>query len=263
MPRLDELIREVRAQPPDSIPTERIWAAIEARLVQGPLASPAEDVMKPSSWLGSVAPAKVIPGIVLALGSGFLGGWLLASPEPDPPRHSTPVPMVAGTNEPDEPEPPSQIAAIAAERRTPSPPPEPPDEQAAEPQIVARASPARIRRNSRRAPQADPATRALAPEAPDQASRRNDIRAELLLVEEMQVAFKKGDITTVLRKADQHAREFGAAGQLIQERLVHTVEALCAVGRVDEAKVALRELLTNWPESTHARRARSSCVSQK
>lgn len=268
MSRLDELLRQVRAEPPDSLPTERMWAAIEARLAREALGSQETVTAEAGSSLGSVAPSKNIVGALLALGGGLLGGWLSSSPSPEPAGYATPVPVLTATDGPIEPEPglASAVEALAAAPLVSSRAPRAPEEAVIDvPQDATLAQgpaskpPKKARRSSRSVMQADPEVRDSAPEVAEPA-RDNDIRAELLLVEEMQGALRRGDMAMVLRKADQHAREYGGTGRLIQERIVHTVEALCALGRVDEAKAAVRELLSHWPESTHARRARASCA---
>ena len=268
MSRLDDLIRAARAEESEAIPNERIWNAIEARLLHGFPPASVEGV----SWLGKVMPGKWVLGLAFVMSGGFLGGWLLA-PAAEPPGVEQigarlPALETAQRSEADE---------LALERLRPTDPPagppsaipeQAPSAEASEPRSVskprdetARPTQKRLRRQAG-AREEQPLARTLSHDAVEGLSSRNDIRAELRLVEEIEAALKRGDMETLLEKADKHARDFGGSGQLIEERLVHTIEALCALGRVNEAKQTLKELLTGWPSSTQARRARASCAGQ-
>ena len=87
-----------------------------------------------------------------------------------------------------------------------------------------------------------------------------DFAAELRLIAEIRGALKQGDSARALARVDEHERRFGARGQLVQERLAYHVEALCAAGRVADARRVAGELLKKWPDSTHAPRVKSSCA---
>jgi hypothetical protein len=87
-----------------------------------------------------------------------------------------------------------------------------------------------------------------------------DFTAELALIEKIRRELKLGAWTGALALVDEHARKFGARGQLVQERMAYHVLALCALERVDDARRIGGELVKKWPDSTHLPRLQSSCA---
>lgn len=247
MSRLDELLRAVRDEKDVEIPEDRIWTAIEQRLAQGPPAPPVSDAGVGATLTSGVS-LKLIGGLVVLAGVGLLVPALISR---------TPAPEVAARS----------VEAVVTPAASPVP------DQPAPAMVVMGPDPAEevfgpvlppvvldpVASGPRPAKRSDERPRVTEPVAPSNAEALDDFRAELRLLESIEAAHKQGDYALVFRRAAEHERRFGARGQLVQERLIHTVEALCALGRVDDARQHANELLEKWPNSTHARRARTSC----
>ena len=248
MSRLDELLRAVRDEKDAEIPEDRIWTAIEQRLAQGPPAPPVSDAGVGATLTSGVS-LKLMGGLVVVLASVGLLVPALISRTPAPQvasRSVEAVVMPAASPVPDQPAPAVVVMAPNPAEKVfgPERPPVLLDPVASRP---------------RPAKRSDERPRVTEPVAPSNAEALDDFRAELRLLESIEAAHKQGDYALVLRRAAEHERRFGARGQLVQERLIHTVEALCALGRIDDARHHANELLEKWPNSTHARRARTSC----
>jgi hypothetical protein len=71
-------------------------------------------------------------------------------------------------------------------------------------------------------------------------------------------ALQSGDAGRALALLDEHAAAH-AQGELRQERAAARVVALCELGRLDEAKVAMESFLREDPRSPLADRVRSAC----
>lgn len=243
--RLEMLLRAEREVVPDEGAADRIWAGVEHRLAHGPAPPSGADVapgaLGGAAGGGGVA-LKVLAGVAVL--AAAIGVWAArAGDEPAPaPVVVAAAPMEAVPEDRREvPPPPPPVvvapAAVVAEV-APEPAPEEPPVEASKKRPRAKA----------RVDVAEPA------EAPV------DFAAELQLIAEIRAALKQGDSARALARVDEHARRFGARGQLVQERLAYHVEALCAAGRVDDARRVAGDLLTKWPDSTHAPRVKKSCA---
>lgn len=84
---------------------------------------------------------------------------------------------------------------------------------------------------------------------------------ELALVRAAQGAMRDGRAGDALRSLAAHRARF-PSGALRDERMTLEVLALCAGGRVDEAKAIRRQLMTVSPGSSHLGRLASSCAAQ-
>jgi hypothetical protein len=95
------------------------------------------------------------------------------------------------------------------------------------------------------------------------ASRKaSSLVEETALLREAQTKLGAGDAAAALARLD----ELGARhpdGLLREERLAARIVALCAAGRVDEARRAAAQFLAEAPLSIHAARVRASCASGK
>jgi hypothetical protein len=102
----------------------------------------------------------------------------------------------------------------------------------------------------------DVADRAAAPEA---APSPLEVAAETRLVRQGLAALHAGDPARALALFDEHARSF-PAGVLSEERAGERVIALCALGRVAEARAAARDFGTAYPHSPLVARIDPSCA---
>lgn len=107
-------------------------------------------------------------------------------------------------------------------------------------------------------PIADPPPRAVR-RGPPPSPSATALDEEVALLRSAQQALKRGDAATALAELDA----LGARhpdGVLREERLTARVLALCAAGRVDEARDAGRLFLAEMPTSVQADRVRASCA---
>jgi hypothetical protein len=75
----------------------------------------------------------------------------------------------------------------------------------------------------------------------------------------VQRALKEGRNAEALQLVEEQRQQF-AHGELQQERDAARIVALCAVGRVADARSAARDFLSNSPRSPFAARIRASCA---
>jgi hypothetical protein len=95
---------------------------------------------------------------------------------------------------------------------------------------------------------------------PAQPSGQEDSLArETSLLRSARTALDAGDADRALALLARHAQLF-PAGVLAEERLATRVLALCALGRVSEARETAGELESLAPASPHLTRVRSSCA---
>lgn len=78
---------------------------------------------------------------------------------------------------------------------------------------------------------------------------------------EVHGALRSGEAGRALSLLDEHSAAHGQ-GELRQERAAARVVALCELGRVNEARVAMESFLREDPRSPLADRIRSACSSQ-
>lgn len=236
--RLEELLRAERQSGPDPGAEDRIWAAVEHRLLHGPPPPAGAEVAAAAT--GGTA-LKLLAGLALVV----TAVGVLAARGPGEPAPPAPVVERVAAAAIEHVPTDSRVAApvglevetvVAAPEEAPAPEEEP---VAAKPK-----------------PRARP--RALAPADPP--GEADDFAAELQLIAEIRGALKRGDSARALERVGEHARRFGARGQLVQERLAYHVDALCAAGRVDEARRVAGDLLSRWPDSTHAPRVKKGCA---
>lgn len=85
-----------------------------------------------------------------------------------------------------------------------------------------------------------------------------DLAAEVALMRKARGALDDGDPAAALGALADHAERF-AAGQMREDRLRLRVEALCALGRGEQARAEADAFLRDHPGSTHTARVRSLC----
>jgi hypothetical protein len=97
----------------------------------------------------------------------------------------------------------------------------------------------------------------LATPAPSAVGLALSVEARALA--KVQSALKEGRNAEALRLVEEQRQQF-AHGELQQERDAARIVALCAVGRVADARAAARDFLTGSPRSPFAARIRASCA---
>ncbi|WAS92128.1 hypothetical protein [Nannocystis punicea] len=250
--RLEDLLRAEREVVPEPGAEDRIWAAVEHRLAHGPAPPSGADVA-PGTLAGATGGGGVVLKVIagLALVAAAVGVWAARDRPEAPPVVAAAAPIEAV------PEARSPITAPVA-APTPAgvealaPAPDPPVAEAPAPDEPAAEEPSETRKKP---PRTKPKLEALPADAAPA-----DFAAELKLIAEIRGALKRGDSARALAGVEEHERRFGARGQLVQERLAYHVEALCAAGRVADARRVARDMLAKWPDSTHAPRVKSSCA---
>jgi hypothetical protein len=223
---IDRLFADARlaAQPPDGAADRVHDAVLQAIQVAGPAGGAAAT--------GSALGVKIAVLILVVAAGGGLYGLLRSGSAPA----VEPSAAVLDT-----------VPAPAADEPPPGEPATPEDELELElvPAPSAAASPSALPRPSN-APPARPA----APE--------DLLAAELALMKAARTALGSGRPTEALGLLDEHARRF-PTGVLAPERRVSRVRALCAVGRMNEARAAYRQLSRGAMRSPHLAALRRSC----
>jgi len=119
------------------------------------------------------------------------------------------------------------------------------------------------------APQAPPSASPSALVAPAVSSRsvetqrgparsRDGLADEVALLSRAETELRAGRPAKALLALAEHQRKF-PRGALAEERTAARIQALCALGRNDEANAQLRQLLHISPNSAHEGRARQAC----
>ncbi len=246
-PRLADLLAAERASAPEPGADDRVWAAIETRLVHGP---PPVTLPEPAP-AGSLVPTigKWIAGIAIV--GGLVSAGVVIFSEPSAPEivepasfaastSETPEPTTtAGTSAEPEPEPEPEPAAIVPEPE-PNPVPEPQPQPQPEPQPQPRVRPPPVK-------------------PPPVADEPVDLAAELRLVASIRSALQAGDAKLALARATEHRRKFGDRGALAQERSAHEIDALCAADQAAKARRQAAEFMARWPDSPHRARVQAAC----
>jgi hypothetical protein len=187
----------------------------------------------------SLAPAAVkatiAKGLIVLVGVAGVGGALFVALRPDPPPASAPVVQAKPRSAPpariDETPVGHAEVEVAEEPVAKEPAVE---EQAAEKQV---------------------AKKAVVVDGPG-----DSLAQEVAILSRASAKLHGGQPAAALGVLAEHQRRF-PRGVLAQERIAARVQALCALGRVGEAKSELRRLSKVSPNSPHEARARKACGS--
>lgn len=220
-----------RAEDPSAEDEARVLAAVRTTVTVGAAAGAAVGVSKLGKlWALLVAPSVKIGVLAIGVSGAALGvGASLSSSEGAPPP----------------PQPQGQVAAVAASVpvasarvATEAPPPKQPEVEPPppEPAVVVK-----------------PPPRAAASAPPEVAS----LRRELEHLAAVQRALQQGDAEKALKQLDEHET---SDAQLLAERRAARVLALCAAGRVQQARRARSEFLAAHPASPQRAAVEGACV---
>jgi hypothetical protein len=111
----------------------------------------------------------------------------------------------------------------------------------------------------------EPARPAVAPESansPPRALAPTTLEDETRLLREGVAALHAGNPAIALALLDEHAKTY-PAGVLAEERSAERVNALCLLGRTDDARDAAAAFVREYPHSPLAARVRTSCDSSR
>jgi Flp pilus assembly protein TadD len=87
---------------------------------------------------------------------------------------------------------------------------------------------------------------------------RDGLAEEVALLSRAETELRAGRPAKALSALSEHQRKF-PRGALAEERAAARIQALCALGRTDDANAQLRQLLHLSPNSAHEGRARQAC----
>ena len=87
---------------------------------------------------------------------------------------------------------------------------------------------------------------------------RDGLAEEVVLLSRAQTELRAGRPANALLALNEHQRKF-PRGTLAEERTAARIQALCALGRTDEANAQLKQLASISPNSAHQERARQAC----
>jgi hypothetical protein len=213
---------------------KRILEGVADRVAQGQMPPAEVDIAPPQPVAGLGAGAKLLIGLAVGVVAVPAVIGLLDRGDQGIEQVSAPAPAVATVDIPVEPvaEPP---APVPAEPLAEDPEPEV-RELAAQP------------KRARKEPPPKPAPQTKVP----------TIDAEMKLLKAAQAALRAGDAERALSRLAHHRRRF-PSGKLADLREVVRIEALCRLGRNDEAAKASREFLGKRPGSPHSHRVRGGC----
>jgi len=109
---------------------------------------------------------------------------------------------------------------------------------------------------SAKSAEASVATRSLARGAPTRPA--SGLAEEVALLSRAETALHGGRFVKALGALDEYERKF-PRGALAEERTAARIQALCALGRTEEANAQLRKLLHISPNSALEERSRQAC----
>jgi len=99
-------------------------------------------------------------------------------------------------------------------------------------------------------------------DSPRAARPRDSLAGEVALLSRAETELRAGRPGNALLALNEHQRKF-PRGALAEERTAARIQALCALGRSDEADAQLKQLQHISPNSAHQERARQVCRDQR
>lgn len=247
-PRARALLREYREGKRAS-PRQRdaLWSQIELSVgdasggLEGDADGPSQvaAAARPVAWIAGMTLAAAAV-VAVAVGAAALGrdeGQTVPLQAPDVATPKEPQAPVGGVE-------PSVAPAVSGEESPASLAPQPvPNPK--------QRSPARTRTQSG-------SPRPRVPGAPEAVEAVEGLRAEMALIAAAKAALHRGEPAAALRTLEEHARRF-ARGQMLEDRRVLRIEALCAGGKARQANAEVVTFAEAFPSSAHIERLRALC----
>jgi len=251
-----------------------IRSAIEAERAASPGASPsssssASRFARRAFGAWSAAHSIGAAALIAALGAGSLTAWLMSDRSPSEARVTIETP------------PPTRLASAPAMEQQTAPEqldesaPVQPEESAPQPSTPGSISTPTWQGSADLAASSKasfaPRDRARSPIRPRSRSEgalegsggtalaADSLAEEVRMLKDARSALDRGDAPQALRLLGAHQRRF-QRGTLYEERLATRVQALCALGLVDSARLTAQELERTAPRSPHLARVRASCI---
>jgi len=234
-----------RADRPSDADRKRVLAALQARLGDAALLgasvteAPRAVASGPSFARSKLLKWGLVGSTVLVLGAALFVPRFTDEREQVEPRTSVSVASAAPTPVVD-----AATAPVAVQPRTEPDLPTSPSARSDEP----RAAPIATLEGARRA--------IVAPKAP--ARSRDGLTEEVALLSRAETELHAGRPAKALVALAEHQRRF-PRGALAEERTAAKIQALCALGRNEEANAQLRQLLHISPKSALEERSRQAC----
>ncbi|MCX4239382.1 hypothetical protein [Paraliomyxa miuraensis] len=235
--------RNAKAQAPED--QRALWSRIESSLDQGALGPPVEPAAAPSSpmWVVSAMVSMAVAAAVIAALS-LVPGWRASRSvqgEPTAAPHGA-VPVEPAAVQPGEP-------AAVSEASVAGHPGEPPRAEEGDPTVEPR----------RRVASPEPSRASARPSmAPSSTEAVDELQLELAMIRRAREALREQHPERALELLEAHAKAF-PAGQMLEDRLVLRIEALCAAGKGPQGRAEIAAFLRDFPRSAHAVRVRQSC----
>lgn len=221
---------------------ERVWGAIEARLVDGPappeldhgpLLDDAVELAANAGGSGSVV-LKIVGALVVIGGVG--GGLALLANRDRAPESVAVVEQRPAAIEPAEPEPepvPEVVEPIV-------PAPEVPEPEAPEPSEPSKPAITKVK------------------EQPKLPASPKTLADEVALMQAISTALKQGHSSKVLKLVAEHERDFDK-GQFVEERRAAKARALCKAGKQAAGEKEATSFAARWPDSIHLTSVKQDC----
>ncbi len=261
---------ERSAPDPSTQTADRVWAAVESRLADGPPPPPLDDapLFEPSSGPVGLKLLKIAGGLavlgVIAAGASTL--WSRPGPPAAGPS-STAGDAVGPATPPGAPEPPP--GAPEPPPGAPEPPPgapEPPPGAPVPPPgpgPAATVMPSSDTAEKTHATGPEPRPRLKIKPAKPSPSRPaapepRTLADELALMKSITASLKSHDAAKTLRLVREHERDF-PSGQFIEERRAAKARALCRRGKTASGRKEAERFAKRWPGSIHLSAVREDC----
>jgi hypothetical protein len=249
-PRGRAMLRDYRRATTTPRPQrDALWARIEASLDDGTVKPELEAILeppvRPRGWIAPVV------AVVVAAAAVMIGALALRAGEardavgqrvPSQAEHEVAPRDLAPAVQP---RLPADAPALEAAGRAPMAP-------AIAPAVAPAVRPRRVSSTGEREP-SEPAL------SGDDRAIADALAAELALVREARTALRADRPAQALALLDAHARAF-PAGQMREDRQVLRIEALCAAGKVPQARAEAAMFLRTFVGSAHAVRVRNACA---
>lgn len=237
------------ARSPDEDASERAWAAMQQRLLEGP---PPIDIAtthagSSARWIATgiaIAAALVFAVGLASWSAGWIAGVDARAPEEAP--YSTTLPDVRedGT---------ATVRTPAPVELAPTPVVVPPPvEPTTAPIAVAPSKPGKASKR-----RSEPAAVTVDPK-PIDPPRTTTLEAEMRLLARANAAMRAGRHADALAVLDEHARDF-PRGQLAPEREYERALALCELGRSAKARAVADAFVRAHPRSPLRAKAEAVC----
>ena len=228
------------------------WEALQSRVAAG---DPGPALSGSETAATTTVAASKSPWLIAGLGlvaAGGIAAAALALSGDAPSRDDRSAPAVVSSENPRELDHHADDSPAGPVAGSSIPDAVPPEEAPPiEPTVVDGPAPSPTPASTKHARKTTPKPAAAPSDGPN-------LGPEVALMGEARQALGNGDAARALELFDRHAQRF-PTGVFARERQVSRITALCALGKVSEARRAADRFLARHPDSALASRVRSSC----